>query len=219
MSAAHVTPGGAAEIMKKRRMREPWRPPATRGHLPSLFSDAGFSLLEMVFVLVIVGIMATMASPLFSPGRWRSDTAAQELMMRLNSAQRKAVLRQHDIVVTFLLSDRALTILEDANNDGLPSIGENQTQIDLPETVGYGMGSAPALPEGAGPISFAPPSGDPTLTFHRNGSASTAGVIYIRPLEGSLASSAEAVRAVTVERATGELRCYSYRTGTWRPRC
>ena len=33
------------------------------------------------------------------------------------------------------------------------------------------------------------------------------------------AASPEAVRALTVERATGEVACHSYRTGTWEFSC
>jgi len=54
--------------------------------------------------------------------------------------------------------------------------------------------------------------GHPTLIFHRNGSANATGAVYLRPVEGSLAGDSQGVRALTVERATGEVRCHSYRT-------
>ncbi len=180
---------------------------------------AGFSLYELLFVLVIVGIITGMMTPLFSPGRWRADNAVQELALSLAAAQRLAVLRQHDVVVTFDVDDRAYTILEDNDNDGEQDDGENYRLVQLPETIGFDRGAAPALPEGGAAITFAPQTGDPVLTFHRNGSASTSGAIYLRPVEGSLASSTEAVRALTIERATGEVRCYSYRTGSWEESC
>ena len=68
-------------------------------------------------------------------------------------------------------------------------------------------------------MSFKSKGGEPTLTFHRNGSASETGVAYLRPLEGSLSQSPYAVRAVTVERATAEVRCHSFRTGSWADQC
>ncbi len=170
-------------------------------------------------MLVLVSIMAGIMTPLFTPGRWRADSAVQELAMSLNEAQRLAVLQQHDVVITFDVTNRKLTVLQDTNNNGQPDPGEAVSTIELPETIGFGSGSAPALPEGAGPISFAGGDGDPTLTFLRDGSASTSGVVYIEPVEGSMAGDPEAVRALTIERATGAVRCYSYRTGSWEPSC
>lgn len=179
----------------------------------------GFTLVEIIFVLILVGIMAGIMTPLFAPGRWRADSAVQELAMSLNGAQRLAVLQQHDVVLTFKVADREVAVLQDTNNNGQHDAGEDFYVIQLPETIGFSSGNAPALPEGAGPISFAGGSGDPSLTFHRNGSASTGGVIYLAPVEGSMAGNAEGVRALTIERATGEVRCYSYRTGSWEASC
>jgi len=180
---------------------------------------AGFTLVEALFVVVIVGILASMMTPLFSPGRWRADSAAQEVALTLNAAQRLAALRQHDLVVRFVLGQRRLHLHQDGNNNGVEDDGEDTRVVELPETMGFGSGGAPLLPQGSGPVSFPPRDGIPTLVFHRNGSASASGVIYLRPLEGSLSSSAGAVRAVTVERATGEVRCHSFRTGAWEDAC
>ena len=182
-------------------------------------TPGGFTLAEMLFVVVIVGILASMMTPLFSPGRRRADSAVQELVMSLNAAQRLAVLRQHDIIVTFGITDRVIRLHKDLDNDGIQDAGEDVIVQELPETMGFGVDGAPSLPQGPGPVSFASGTGDPTLTFHRNGSASSSGVAYVRPLQGSMSLSPEAVRALTVERATGEVRCYSYRTGSWEPSC
>lgn len=139
--------------------------------------------------------------------------------MTLNAAQRLAVLRQHDVVVTFGLADHFIRLHRDANNDGVEDPGEDVRIHELPETMGFGGDGAPALPQGAGPVSFAPGKASPTLTFHRNGSASASGAIYLRPMVGSMSTDPEAVRALTIERATGQVRCYSYRTGLWEPSC
>jgi prepilin-type N-terminal cleavage/methylation domain-containing protein len=193
--------------------------PSAAAAWPLPAATAGFSLPELVFVMVILGILTSMVAPLVTPGRFRTDTALQEMALTLNAAQRLAVLRQHDVVVTFALSDRTFRLLQDANNNGQSDQGEESSLKTLPETVGYGSGSVPALPDGAGPVSFQTGDADPTLTFHRNGSASASGVIYLRPLEGSMAQSPEAVRALTVERSTGSIRCFSYRTGSWESSC
>lgn len=168
---------------------------------------------------MIMGILTSMVTPLFSPGRWRADGAVQELALGLNAAQRLAVLRQHDMVVRFLLSERTVRIHQDENNNGVEDTGEDTRIVELPETVGFGVGTVPALPAGAPPVSFPIRDGNPTLIFHRNGSANASGAVYLRPMEGSLSGVAESVRAITIERATGEVRCHSYRTGAWEDAC
>lgn len=181
--------------------------------------SAGFTLGEMVLVMAIVGIVASMMSPLFTPDRWRADSAVQELAMGLNAAQRLAVLRQHDLVVTFGAADHVITVHSDEDNDGVRDAGEDVRIQQLPENMRFGGEGVPALPRGGSPVNFASGGKDTTLTFHRNGSASASGVVYVRPLSGSMSGEPGAVRALSVERATGEVRCYSYRTGTWEPTC
>ena len=190
-----------------------------RGFAPTRHAERGFSLVELLFVLTIVGVMTSMVAPMFSPGRWRADGAAHEVVLGLNAAQRLAVLRQHDIQITFELSERLLRLHQDLDNDGVYEDGEDLRVVELPETMGFGAGVAPLITTDKGPITFATSSADPVLTFHRNGSASAAGIIYLYATDGAMAASAEAVRAVRVERATGEVRCFTYRTGSWEDGC
>ena len=186
---------------------------------PTTAEGRGFTMVEVVIVLALVGIMASIAAPLLSPGRWRADSGVQELMANLNAAQRLAVLRQHDVVVTFLVDERQVRLHRDTDNSGTEDIGEDVRFLQLPETVGFGHGSAPPMTAGAEAVTFEVHGDGPTLVFHRSGSASESGAAYLRPLEGSMSLDAEAVRAVTVVRSTGEVRCYSYRTGSWETVC
>jgi Tfp pilus assembly protein FimT len=170
-------------------------------------------------VLVLAGILMAMMAPVLKPGRWRADSAIRELTLSLNAAQRLAVMRQHDIVATFEVTENKVRVLQDQNNNGVADPGESWSVIELPETISFGMGGAPALPEGPGPVSFRDNSDGPTVTFHRNGSASETGAAYVYPARGSLSDGTEGVRALTIERATGEIRCYSYRSGSWEAAC
>ena len=169
--------------------------------------------------MVLLGLILSFAVPQFEPGRWRADSAVQELMISLNAAQRLAVMRQHDVIVTFLPSERRIRVHRDADNDGTVDVDEDSRVVELPETVGFARGSTPAIDGITADVSFTDPGSGPQLVFHRNGSASESGMAYLRPLEGSMSTALESSRAVSVERATGQVRCFTYRRGSWESAC
>jgi prepilin-type N-terminal cleavage/methylation domain-containing protein len=181
--------------------------------------EPGFTLVELLTVLVFVGLLISIAAPVLNPGRWRADSAVQELMVGLNAAQRLAVLRQHDVVVTFLVDERRISVHRDADNDGTLDAGEDARVIELPETIGFSRGDAPPIGGAADDVTFAVVGGGHRLVFHQNGSASESGTAYLRPVEGSMSVDAESSRAISIERATGQVRCFSYRTRDWVTSC
>lgn len=184
----------------------------------------GFSISELIGVLAVTGVLTSIAVPVVNAGRWHADVGVegvgvQEVMAGLGAAQRLAMLRQHDVVITFLLDERSLRVHRDGNNDGIVDAGEDVRLLQLPETVGFGLGTTPAI--GADPstttATFEDDGSGPELVFHRNGSASEAGRIYLRPLQGS--PDAAGARALVIERSTGEVRCFSHRTDAWEAEC
>jgi prepilin-type N-terminal cleavage/methylation domain-containing protein len=179
----------------------------------------GFTIVELLIVLALVGLLTSIAAPMLNPGRWRTDSAVQELMVGLNAAQRLAVLRQHDVIVTFLVDERRILVHRDSDNDGAIDTDEDSRVILLPETVGFSRGQAPPIDGVGNDISFAVSGAGPQLVFHRNGSASASGTAYVRPVEGPMSLDVEASRAVSVERATGQVRCFTYRTRSWESSC
>ncbi len=183
--------------------------------------SGGFTIVELVIVIAVVGVLGSIAAPSFNAGRWRAEAGIHEVMAGLGSAQRLAVLRQHDVVVTFLEDDDALRIHRDADNDGVEDPGEDVRLQELPETIGFGLGATPGMAgdPSTTTVTFDDDGAGPQLVFHRNGSASQAGRLYLRPLRGSMADEAAAARALSVERSTGEDRCFSYQTGSWEASC
>ncbi len=181
--------------------------------------DWGFSMIEIVLVLSILLILTSLMAPMISPSRWRADSAVQTVALSLSSAQRLAVLRQHDVVVHLSIDDQWIRVHRDLDNDGVEDDGEDSRVVQLPETIGFANAGAPILPGGLGSTPIGDGDGDPVVTFHRSGSASTSGVVYLSPIRGSHAQDKTSVRALSLERATGVVRCYSYRTGAWEATC
>ncbi len=186
-----------------------------RGTAPA---ERGFTLVELLYVMILIGILTGIAVPLLDTSRFRLDAAVREVSTGLMAAQRAAVLGGHDMVVTFDEDNRWLRIHYDLDNDGSMETGENYVVRQLPDGVVFGRGGAPKLSNDPNPVTFETEQDDfPTLVFHRNGSASEEGYIYLTS-EGS-DPGGEHARAVQVARATGRVRCWSYRTGSWQETC
>ena len=62
----------------------------------------------MVMVVVIIGIMAKVALPKFNINRYRADGAGRLARMLLQEAQRNAITRQSNVIVSFDSGDQPL---------------------------------------------------------------------------------------------------------------
>ena len=80
-----------------------------------IFNKTGFSLLELMIVLAIMGILSAIAAPNFMHymAERRLSGAARMVMSDLMAARQKAVSQNINVTVTFT-SDRAYTITGDA---------------------------------------------------------------------------------------------------------
>ncbi len=182
---------------------------------PDSGRQGGFTLVEIITVVAMIGVITGIVLLRVDRERARVDSQVQKLAFALNAAQREAVVRQHDVRVYFDTSAGQIKIHKDENNDGTVQTSEPQSDIYLEDGVVFGLQGTDGLTWGTSPVTFDLVGGVPTLVFHRNGSASAFGAAYVsskRPLT-------EYNRAIEVERATGAVRCYSYRTGSWVVTC
>ena len=60
-----------------------------------------FSMIEMVIVVVISGIVLSLALPRIDSTRYKADAVAQLVRTTLQQGQRNALIKQHDIMVSF----------------------------------------------------------------------------------------------------------------------
>lgn len=177
----------------------------------------GFTLIEIVIVLAIIGLLAVIALPNIDLGRYQANSAMQGVGSTLLAAQRRAVTRQHDVVVTFNVPNNAISIHEDANNDGVVDANERNIAYPVGDKVVFGNGGAPNHPIGAGPITFSKiVRGLPAVTFHRNGSASESGGFYLTTRRAVNAGGIPTDgRVIEIERSTGRASWYRYVNGAW----
>src|SRR5437667_241850 len=64
-------------------------------------ASRGFTLLEMLLVIVIFGFLVTLVAPRIDLQKFTVDSAMQSAGTTLLVAQRLAVTRQHNIIVAF----------------------------------------------------------------------------------------------------------------------
>jgi prepilin-type N-terminal cleavage/methylation domain-containing protein len=178
----------------------------------------GFTLIEMLIVLVVIGIVVAMAAPKIDVTKYRLESDMQGVGMTLLAAERQAITQQHDVILTFDVANGVIHVIDDANNNGLRETGERERAVALGQGVVFGRASAPARPMGPGPVTFTKMVGGfPAVVFHRDGSASEAGGFYLTSTRAvSSGTHVEDSRAIEMERATGRGTWYRYGPPSWR---
>jgi Tfp pilus assembly protein FimT len=178
--------------------------------------SAGFTVVELIYVLVIMLIIGGMALPRINLGRVRVGSSSMKVASYLLVAQRMAVTRQHNVRVSFDEIGGTVQIHEDANNNGLIEGTERLRTETLDEGVSFSVSGAPLFGGGEA-LTFAPDANAlPSVIFRRNGSASEEGAVHVTALP---TGRPEYDRAIRVNRATGLARCWSRETGTWTEGC
>lgn len=191
---------------------------SNRASCRQLGSDRrGFSLIEILSVIVVMGLLTAVVLPKSGLASYQSNSAARVVGTTLSYAQRQAVSQQADIRVAFDVDNFYLRIHEDRNNDNTIDAGERVSYVSLPEGIAFGRGIAAARPMGGAAVTFTRTEGGlPIVIFHRDGSASENGGIYISTVAGLSLGRTSDVRSVEVSRATGRPTWYSFATGIWK---
>ncbi len=184
-----------------------------------LLHTAAFSLIEIVIVLVVIGIVLGIAMWKIDIAKYQINGDLQVVGSALIAAQRQAIAKQYNVIVTFDATHSAMHIINDANNNGKQDPGETARTIVLDERVRFGLGTASPMPWGSSAISFTQlegASGMPEVTFYRNGSASESRGIYLCSTRAQTdAGYVRDVRAIHVERATGRAEWWHYDGYSW----
>jgi prepilin-type N-terminal cleavage/methylation domain-containing protein len=170
---------------------------------------AGFTLVEIMIVLVLAGTLMALGMPRLDFERYRVDAAVQNLRTVLTQAQRTALIRQYDVVISIDTVRGALKWAEDANNDGAIQATEHVRSYPMADAivfftppVGVDGISAPAV---AG-SSMGTLNSLPTVTFHRDGAATSDMTLYI----ASPAHPTRTYRALRLTQSTGRTDWYRF---------
>lgn len=179
---------------------------------------SGFSLVEVLLVIVIMGMVIAFAAPRIDVANFQVSSAVQALSTTSAAAQREAIAKQHDMILTFDAVNRELRLVWDVDSDGTIDAGERVRVVALDDRVIFGRGTAPARAFGGAAINFNDVVGGlPALTFHRNGSASGIGGFYLTTRAAATGDPRRArdTRAAEIVRATGRTEWWRYNGTAW----
>jgi prepilin-type N-terminal cleavage/methylation domain-containing protein len=179
----------------------------------------GLTVIEMVMVIAIIGIMAAVAVPKFNINRYRADGAGRLGLILLQEAQRNAITRQSNVIVSFDSAYNRLRVVQDYNNNDTINTGElvqyrkmadgaRFAQPNWTGAVGADGTSSTGAITGTGLTTI---SGFPTVIFRRDGSASGNVRIFITTNVGFKTE----FREIIVTQSTGRTDLYKFNGSTW----
>jgi prepilin-type N-terminal cleavage/methylation domain-containing protein len=175
----------------------------------------GHTIVELLIVLALMAALAGIAMPRVNFMAMRLDGNLRIVRSVLQQAWRLSVQKQHDILVSFDTASRRMRILEDMNNDGLPTNGERVTWRSLEEGVQFGKppaGVYGAVTGAVAGLGVRTVTSLPTVIFRRNGSTSGDVEIYLT----ALYHGTQDWRGLTVAQSTGRTDWYRRVNNVWR---
>lgn len=177
---------------------------------------AGYTLLEVLIVMIMIAVLVAIASPRLDAPRYQVDGAIQMFRNALSQAQRTALLNQYDVLVIIDTVHQTLKVSEDANNDGIIESDEHSLSYPLTDGIRFvvpptGLDSAVSTPVVGSQLGSL--GGLPTITFRRDGAATSDLQLYI----ATPATPDRIYRALELVQSTGRNDWYLYNStaGIW----
>jgi Tfp pilus assembly protein FimT len=181
-------------------------------------ASAGFTLIEVLTILVLLGIITALAAPRIDFQRFQIAGAMQSVGSTLMVAQRGAVQEHHNVVVAFDVAGSRLRIHSDTNNDLVIGEGEYVRYEPLGEYVRFGRGGAVPFFAVDQPVTFSLlQDGLPAVVFYRNGAASEEGGFYLTSTRALNQSGfGRDTRALRIGRSTGRPTWFRHVPPLWK---
>jgi prepilin-type N-terminal cleavage/methylation domain-containing protein len=176
-----------------------------------LESKKGFTLIETVVSMLIIGIIAAMAVPNFSDWKEKHeiDGQAQKIYFDLMQARTSAVKTNNDVRVAFNLVANTYTIHEDNDGDGVVDAGEKFKNALLENDVQFAYNLGITDTDGNAVTSAVSFGGSQEVVFDSRGQASATGKILLLHMN-DIGITNDRARLVSVLQATGGVDYWKY---------
>jgi prepilin-type N-terminal cleavage/methylation domain-containing protein len=178
-------------------------------------SRLGFTLVELLIAVVLIGVLTAVALPRFPVAALRADAGARSWHGALRLAQRLAITRQADVVVLLDAEGSRLRVFEDFNRNGQIDGDERARAFPIEEGVELAPppvgGVFNTATEAVSGTNLQLREGVPSVVFRRNGTASSDVELYLRSRRGAT----EAWRAIVVAPSTGRSEAWRLVNATW----
>lgn len=190
--------------------------PAHKPPQPYVSAPWAFTLVELLVVLAMLSIVAAMGLPRINTVRYKADAAAQLARTLLQNAQREAITRQNNVILSLDTATNRVRVVQDFNNNDALDASERVTWRRLEEGARF---SAPPMGRVDGAALAVPYAGSalrvvsslPSVIYRRDGSASSDLELYVTMRVGV----ANEYRAILVAPATGRVDMFRYTGTAW----
>ena len=181
--------------------------------------DGGFSLMELLVVVTVIGVVAAMAMPITDSfvRTARADSAVSAAMSALDIAHDRAVSERRNFVLTFVNPNRIQLGRQEINAAGVVTSTTQVEQFILEGGQSFlrfsGMPDTPDAFGGAGATTF---SGTAPVMFTSDGSlVDTNGDVVNGTIFFGVTNQPLTARAVTIFGVTGLTRSWKWRGNKW----
>ncbi len=175
---------------------------------------AAFTLIELLIVVTIVGILAALALPRIRAAQFDADAGMRTVQSALQQAQRFAIVRQTDVMVSFDTAGKRIRVVYDVNNNHQYDPGEKVywKPLDAGDrfvTPPFGVQMTAGAPIVGS--NLATRDNYPTVYYHRDGAVSSELELYL----SSYRTNTTDERALHIRQATGRVQFYRFNGSTW----
>ncbi len=189
--------------------------------------DSGFTLVELLIVIALIGVLATMAA-MIAPGvskLAKADSGTKQVSEVLRKAREEAIARRRYVQVAFDLTNSRMTITRIDYDAALAPVQTVEQTVSLeggvtfakPASIGASNNPIASYAPNTNAVTYTAVSSQPTVVFTPEGMATdpvnnnpTDGTIFLsRPNELATA------RALTLSGLTANIERWQWNTSTW----
>lgn len=169
----------------------------------------GFSILELMVVMVLIAIISSIALPKINTSQYRSDAAMRALQGVLQQAQRSAIQTQNTVMVSFDTVANSVRVVYDVNNNRVIDLNEVVRWKHFEEGAKFASPPSPLsgniIASITGDRISVSTDGLPTVYYKRNGTASTGYQIHLTSARNDKPTD---FRGLKISQATGRVEVY-----------